>query len=111
MLARLRMADLSHSRFAFCPLKPARRRAAQLSARSAAQNCIHYGFCVRISATVCAVIPGKTGGTQMKLDNRVAVVTGAGRSQGIGEAIAMRLAREGARVVVVDLCRQRPDLP
>ena len=47
----------------------------------------------------------------MKLDNRVAVVTGAGRSQGIGEAIAMRLAREGARVVVVDLCRQRPDLP
>jgi NAD(P)-dependent dehydrogenase (short-subunit alcohol dehydrogenase family) len=47
----------------------------------------------------------------MRLDNRVAVVTGAGRSQGIGEAIALRLAREGARVAVVDLCRQRPDLP
>ena len=33
------------------------------------------------------------------LANQVAVVTGAGR--GIGHAIAMRLARDGARVVVV----------
>ena len=47
----------------------------------------------------------------MRLDNRVAIVTGAGRSQGIGAAIAVRLASEGARVVIVDLCRQRPDLP
>ncbi len=35
----------------------------------------------------------------MKLENQVAIVTGAGR--GIGHAIAVRLAREGARVASV----------
>ena len=47
----------------------------------------------------------------MKFENQVAIVTGAGRPYGIGEAIASRLARAGAHVVVVDICRERPDLP
>ena len=37
----------------------------------------------------------------MKLENRVAIITGA--AQGIGEAYAIRFAREGAKVVVADI--------
>jgi 3-oxoacyl-[acyl-carrier protein] reductase len=37
----------------------------------------------------------------MRLQNRVAIITGA--AQGIGEAYALRFAREGAHVVVADL--------
>lgn len=42
---------------------------------------------------------------------RVAVVTGAGRVGGIGEAIAHRLAAEGADIVITDLCRDHPGAP
>ena len=37
----------------------------------------------------------------MILDGQVAIVTGAG--QGIGKAIALRLAKEGARVAIIDI--------
>jgi len=45
------------------------------------------------------------------LKGRVAIVTGAGRKGGIGAAIAMRLAREGANVVLGDICAPFADLP
>lgn len=38
-----------------------------------------------------------------ELNGRVAIVTGAGRRGGLGAAIAMRLAAEGAKVVVADI--------
>jgi NAD(P)-dependent dehydrogenase (short-subunit alcohol dehydrogenase family) len=41
----------------------------------------------------------------MKLEGNVAIVTGAG--QGIGEAYAHRFAKEGARVAVVDVNREK----
>jgi NAD(P)-dependent dehydrogenase (short-subunit alcohol dehydrogenase family) len=41
------------------------------------------------------------GSSIMNLTDRVAIVTGAG--QGIGEAIALRLARAGANIAIVDL--------
>jgi NAD(P)-dependent dehydrogenase (short-subunit alcohol dehydrogenase family) len=39
----------------------------------------------------------------LKLGNRVTTVTGAGYKQGIGRAIALPLAREGADIVVNDI--------
>jgi meso-butanediol dehydrogenase/(S,S)-butanediol dehydrogenase/diacetyl reductase len=39
-----------------------------------------------------------------ELKNRVAIVTGAGRRGGIGAQVALRLAQEGAHVVVGDIC-------
>jgi len=39
----------------------------------------------------------------MRLLDKVAIITGAGR--GIGQATAVKFAREGAKVVVCDLTR------
>ena len=47
----------------------------------------------------------------MRFKGRVAVITGAGRAGGIGEAIAARLTSEGADVVIADICQDRPDVP
>ncbi|MEO1036970.1 MAG: SDR family NAD(P)-dependent oxidoreductase [Pseudomonadota bacterium] len=46
------------------------------------------------------------------LTGKVACITGAGRANGIGVAIAERLARDGARVVLTDIgAAAGPDLP
>jgi NAD(P)-dependent dehydrogenase (short-subunit alcohol dehydrogenase family) len=45
------------------------------------------------------------------LKGKVAIVTGAGREAGIGRGIALRLAREGADVVVADILRSFEEFP
>lgn len=45
------------------------------------------------------------------LKDRVAIVTGAGRRGGIGEAVARRLAQDGAHVVIGDICASPTELP
>jgi len=44
------------------------------------------------------------------LDGKVALVTGAGRVGGMGQATAWRLAEAGAAVVITDLAKDRPEL-
>lgn len=44
------------------------------------------------------------------LEGKVAIVTGAGRRNGLGEGMAHRLSAEGCRVVVADLGRTEGDL-
>lgn len=46
-----------------------------------------------------------------KLDGMVALVTGAGRKRGIGRAIAVRLAEDGADVAVTAIAREPSELP
>ena len=46
-----------------------------------------------------------------RLDGRVAIVTGAGRYRGIGRAIVLRLAEEGANVVVTARGRDSSTFP
>ena len=43
------------------------------------------------------------------LDGKVALVTGAGGQYGLGRAIALRLAQEGAHVVLNDVVAKRLD--
>lgn len=45
-----------------------------------------------------------------KLNEQVALVTGAGRRGGIGAAIALTLAKYGAHIVVADICAPPTDL-
>jgi NAD(P)-dependent dehydrogenase (short-subunit alcohol dehydrogenase family) len=45
------------------------------------------------------------------LQDRVAIITGAGRKGGIGAAVARRLAEDGAHVVIGDICAPPTDLP
>ena len=45
------------------------------------------------------------------LTGKVAFITGAGRENGIGAAIGLRLAREGAAVLVTDICAAPTELP
>lgn len=40
-----------------------------------------------------------------ELDNRVALITGAGKKSGIGFAIARAFAKEGAHIILADLCQ------
>jgi NAD(P)-dependent dehydrogenase (short-subunit alcohol dehydrogenase family) len=45
------------------------------------------------------------------LQGKVAIVTGAGRASGMGSAIAMRLAQDGARLVITDVGRPSERFP
>ncbi len=45
--------------------------------------------------------------TMKKLDNRVAIVTGA--SRGIGKAIAIAFANEGANIVATAIVKRKPE--
>jgi meso-butanediol dehydrogenase/(S,S)-butanediol dehydrogenase/diacetyl reductase len=50
--------------------------------------------------------------TYPSLNGKVALITGAGRARGLGEAMARRLATEGCKVVITDIGRARgPEMP
>jgi len=43
----------------------------------------------------------------MKFKGKTAVITGSGRREGLGEAIAQRLAKDGANIVISDIGKSR----
>ena len=45
------------------------------------------------------------------LENKVALITGAGGMKGIGRATALKLAAQGADIAVTDVHRPSEDLP
>jgi NAD(P)-dependent dehydrogenase (short-subunit alcohol dehydrogenase family) len=45
------------------------------------------------------------------LEGRVALITGAGRERGMGQATAVRLAREGVHIAVSDICHPMQAYP
>jgi NAD(P)-dependent dehydrogenase (short-subunit alcohol dehydrogenase family) len=47
----------------------------------------------------------------MRIQDRVAIVTGCGRERGIGKAIAMRLAKDGAHIVAGEYGRSMSEYP
>jgi len=49
--------------------------------------------------------------TVARLQGKVALVTGAGRAGGLGEAICLRLTTEGAAVLVTDIAASKENLP
>lgn len=44
------------------------------------------------------------------LDGKVAIITGSGRPKGLGEAMALRLAQEGCKIVVHDIGQVKGDI-
>src|ERR1700722_1865204 len=48
---------------------------------------------------------------QMKIQDRVAIVTGCGRERGIGRAIAVRLAKGGAHILAGEYGRSVKEYP
>ena len=45
----------------------------------------------------------------MKLKDKVAIVTGAGRPNGLGQGMAKRFAEEGCHVAITDVARPHAD--
>jgi hypothetical protein len=60
---------------------------------------VHHSGTVRRGCRSC-----RTGSITGKLDGKVTFITGAARGQ--GRAHAIRLAREGANVIGIDICEQ-----